>query len=129
MDASRAPAVPAAASAGIVREFRRAWEAKDIDALLAVLAPDAVAVGDGGGVVTALPEPVAGAGPIARFLVDLISRAPGMELVEETVNAQPGLVVRYEGGIAAVFAFAFEDGRVKRFWGVRNPEKLRPWTD
>src|SRR3954462_2643312 len=35
--ASRAPARPAAGQAGIVRDFKRAWEAKDLDALIGLL--------------------------------------------------------------------------------------------
>ncbi|MEV5569869.1 RNA polymerase sigma factor SigJ [Spirillospora sp. NPDC052269] len=129
LEASRTPAVPVAQSARVVRDLRRAWEAKDIGALVAVLAPDAVAVGDGGGVVSALLEPVEGAEAIARYLVRVLDMAPGMEVLEQTVNAQPGLVVRHEGAIAVVFTFDFEeDGRVKHLWGVRNPEKLRPWA-
>src|SRR5690242_15613410 len=37
--ASRAPAAPTAQQAGIVRAFRQAWEAKDIDALISLLDP------------------------------------------------------------------------------------------
>ncbi|MEV4259728.1 RNA polymerase subunit sigma-24, partial [Spirillospora sp. NPDC049652] len=91
-------------------------------------APDAVAVGDGGGVVAAMARPIEGAERIAAYMVDVISRAPGMEVAEETVNAQPGLVARNEGGIAAVFAFDVQDGLIKHIWCVRNPDKLRPWT-
>ncbi|MCP2341751.1 RNA polymerase sigma factor SigJ [Actinomadura rupiterrae] len=132
LDASRTPAPPAAQSARIVRDFRKAWEAKDIGALVGLLAPDAVAVGDGGGIVAAMLEPIEGAAAIAAYLVDLMARAAGMgqgmDLMEQTVNAQPGLVVRHEGTTAAVFAFEFEDDRIKRMWCVRNPEKLRPWA-
>ncbi|RFU37452.1 RNA polymerase subunit sigma-24, partial [Actinomadura logoneensis] len=128
LDEARTPAAPEAERRRVVRELRRAWAANDIGAFVAVLAPDAVAVGDGGGVVAAMPEPVEGAERIARHMVDIISRAPGMTVSEEMVNARPGLVARYAGGIAGVFAFEFEDGLVSRIWCVRNPEKLRPWT-
>ena len=40
---------PAARQAGIVRDFKQAWEAKDIDALIGLLDPDATAIADGGG--------------------------------------------------------------------------------
>ncbi|WP_026416613.1 RNA polymerase sigma factor SigJ [Actinomadura oligospora] len=128
LDAERTPATPPPRSAPIVRDLRRAWEAGDIGALIAVLADDAVAVGDGGGVVSALLEPVEGAEPIARYLLDVLAMAPDMELREQTVNALPGLVALREGAIVAVFTFGFEDGRIARIWAVRNPEKLRPWT-
>jgi hypothetical protein len=43
--ASQAPATPTAQQAGIVRDFKAAWEAKDIDALIGLLDPDATAIG------------------------------------------------------------------------------------
>src|SRR5271170_3502689 len=49
--ASQAPATPAAQRAGIVRDFKRAWEARDIDALIGLLDPDATVVADSGGLV------------------------------------------------------------------------------
>src|SRR5580693_5534528 len=67
--ASQAPATPAARQAGLVRDFKRAWEARDIDAIVGLLDPGATATGDGGGLVRAELRPVEGAGQIARFLV------------------------------------------------------------
>jgi RNA polymerase sigma-70 factor (ECF subfamily) len=37
------------------RDFKEAWEAKDIDALIGLLDPDAMAIGDGGDLVSAEP--------------------------------------------------------------------------
>ncbi|MEV4256126.1 sigma-70 family RNA polymerase sigma factor, partial [Spirillospora sp. NPDC049652] len=65
LDAARTPAAPTAQHTRVVRELKRAWEAKDIGAFVAVLAPDAVAVGDGGGVVAAMARPIEGAERIA----------------------------------------------------------------
>ena len=55
--AAQAPATPTAQQAGIVRDFKQAWEAKDIDALIGLLDPDATAIADGGGLATDLPAP------------------------------------------------------------------------
>ncbi|MEU0831704.1 RNA polymerase sigma factor SigJ [Streptomyces sp. NPDC005969] len=126
--ASQAPEATAARRAGIVRDFKRAWEAKDIDALIGLLDPDACAIGDGGGLVNAELRPVEGDGQVARYLVDLISRAPDMTILESTVNAQAGLTVQQEGVTVAVFAFDVTGDRIAHIWAVRNPEKLRPWT-
>ena len=38
---------------GIVRDFKQAWEANDIDALIGLLDPDATVIADGGGLVSA----------------------------------------------------------------------------
>ncbi|MFG2650369.1 RNA polymerase sigma factor SigJ [Streptomyces sp. NPDC048436] len=125
--ASHAPATPAGRHAEIVRDFKQAWEAKDIDALIGLLDPDATGLSDGGGLVSAAP-PTAGGEQIARYLIALADKAPGLTLLERTVNGQPGLVVRHEGVTVTVMAFAVADDRIQHFWAIRNPEKLRTWT-
>ena len=45
--------------------FLRALETGDLQALVDILAPDVVALGDGGGVKQALPRPVVGAAKVA----------------------------------------------------------------
>lgn len=127
--ASQARPTPAARQAGVVREFRRALEAGDIAALIGLLDPGAKAIADGGGLVSASPRPVVGAGEIARFLADLAERAPGsVTFAERAVNGQPGLIAQQDGVTVTVFAFRIADDRVTHIWAVRNPEKLRPWT-
>ncbi len=49
LHAAHAPATSPAQHAEIVREFKKAWEAKDIEALVGLLDPDATAIADGGG--------------------------------------------------------------------------------
>ncbi|GAA4672196.1 RNA polymerase sigma factor SigJ [Phytohabitans rumicis] len=128
--ASQAPVAPTARQAGIVRDFKRAWEAKDIDALIGLLDPDATAIGDGGGVATAEPRPIEGGERIARYLVDLAGRAPSnLAFLARTVNGQPGLVAQYDGVTVAVYAFEVADDRITHIWATPNPEKLRPWTE
>ena len=125
-----APARPGptnARQASIVRDFKQAWEAKDITALIGLLDPDAVASSDGGGQVTALLHPVAGAADIARRVVDLLGLAPDLTILERTVNGRPGLILQEAGVTSTVIAFAIADDRITRLWAVRNPEKLRPW--
>ena len=55
--AAQAPAAPAARQAGVVRAFKQAWEAKDIDALIGLLDPDATAIADGGGLAATFLRP------------------------------------------------------------------------
>jgi RNA polymerase sigma factor (sigma-70 family) len=126
--ASQASATPTARRADIVRDFKQAWEAKDIDALIGLLDPDATTVADGGGLVSALLHPIEGAEQIARLVLDVASRAPNLTILERTVNGQPGLVTQQDGVIVAVMAFDVVGDRIKHIWAVRNPEKLRPWT-
>jgi RNA polymerase sigma-70 factor (ECF subfamily) len=126
--ASQAPATPAAQRAGIVRDFKQAWEAKDIDALIGLLDPDATTIADGGGLVSAGLRPIEGGEQVARALVDIAGRAPGLTILERTVNGQPGLVAQQDGVTVTVYAFEVAGDRIKHIWAVRNPEKLRPWT-
>jgi RNA polymerase sigma factor (sigma-70 family) len=130
--ASQPPAQPPAAAparqAGLVRDFKKAWEAKDINALIGLLDPEATAIGDGGGLVTATLRPIEGAEQIARFFVDLIRAATDVTFLERTVNGQPGLVAQMGGRTVAVYAFDIAGGRIRHIWAVLNPDKLRPWT-
>jgi RNA polymerase sigma-70 factor (ECF subfamily) len=123
----RARKSPASARpAEVVGEFRRAWEAKDINALIGLLDPDVTAIADGGGRANAATHPIEGAERLTRYLVDLISRAPsGLNFLERTVNGQPGLVAQLAGVTVSVYAFEVVEDRVKRIWVVLNPAKLR----
>jgi len=125
---SQAPATPAPQRADVVSKFKQAWKAGDIQGLISVLDPDAVATGDGGGLVTAAARPVNGAVPIAQFFVELSTGLAGMTLIERTVNGQPGLAIEHDGATVAVLAFDVADDRIRNIWTVLNPEKLRPWT-
>src|SRR6266498_910973 len=57
---SQAPPTPTARQAGIVRDFKQAWEAKDIDALIGLLDRDATAIADGGGLAITFLHPIEG---------------------------------------------------------------------
>jgi RNA polymerase sigma factor (sigma-70 family) len=127
--AARAPATPAARQAGIVRDFKAAWEARDIEALIGLLDPGATAIADGGGLATTFLRPIEGGEQIARAWVEIASRSLStMTLLECTVNGQPGLVAQHNGLTVTVFAFDVTGDRIKRIWAVRNPEKLRRWA-
>lgn len=126
--AARAPATPVAQQAGIVRAFKQAWEATDIDALIGLLDPEATATGDGGGLVRAEPHPVEGAVRVARFFADRAGAVARMTLLERSVNGQPGLVALHDGVTVAVLAFQIAGDRIRHIWAVLNPDKLRPWT-
>jgi RNA polymerase sigma-70 factor (ECF subfamily) len=127
--ASQAPVTLTAQQADLVRDFKRAWEAKDIEGLIGLLDPDATAIGDGGGLASAALHPIDGGEQIARYLVDLTGRKPNnLAILERTVNGQPGLVAQQDGITVAVLAFDVADNRIRHIWAVLNPEKLRPWT-
>lgn len=127
--ASRTPVPPAAHQADLVRDFKQAWQAKDIGALIGLLDPDATVVADGGGLTRASLHPVEGGERIAQYLTDLFTKAPGtLTLGERTVNGRPGLIAQHDGRTVAVYAFDIAGDRITHIWAVLNPEKLRPWT-
>lgn len=128
IDESQAPATPAAQRAGIVRDFKQAWEAKDIEALVGLLDPNVTTVADGGGLVSAVLGPIDGAEQVARTFVDIANRVPGLTFLERTVNGEPGLVAQQDGVTVTVMAFDVAGEKIKYIWAVRNPEKLSPWT-
>ncbi|MER7550031.1 RNA polymerase sigma factor SigJ [Streptomyces anulatus] len=116
------------ARADVVRRVKEAWENKDIAALVDLLDPSAVMTADGGGLAGAVLRPVEGDARIASYMVAIADRAPGLELLERSVNGAPGLVAQRGGVVLTVAAFDVSEGRVARIWVVRNPEKLGPWV-
>ena len=126
--ASHASPSPTTQQADIVKDFKQAWEAKDISVLIGLLDPEATAIADSGGLAKAHLRPIEGSEQIARAYVDIAGRAPNVMILERTVNGQPGLVAQLDGATVTVFAFDIAGDRIKRIWAVRNPEKLRIWT-
>jgi RNA polymerase sigma-70 factor (TIGR02957 family) len=100
--------------------FRRAVETGDLQGLLDVLAPDVVALSDGGGVVPAALEPVVGAENVAAAL----GRTAGAAVHPAQVNGYPALILRRDGEIDTVVALRIESNLITGLYAVRNPEKL-----
>ncbi|MER5385193.1 RNA polymerase sigma factor SigJ [Streptomyces sp. NPDC002688] len=121
------PPVAAAGQADTVRHVKEAWQTKNIAALVDLLDPAAVMTADGGGMVGTVLRPIEGGALIARYMVAIADKAPGLELLERSVNGVPGLVARRAGAVTTVASFDVAHGRVTRIWAVRNPEKLRAW--
>ncbi|MEU6833000.1 RNA polymerase sigma-70 factor [Nocardia beijingensis] len=105
--------------------FRRALETRDLQGLLDILAPDVVAISDGGGIKQASPRPVIGAEKVARFIVGGLTRNDIALTVEAaTVNGSPALALHMNGELDGVIALRVEDTRITGLYYVRNPQKL-----
>ncbi len=105
--------------------FQRAIQTGDLQSLLDTLAPDVVALSDGGGVRRALTRPMVGADKVARLLAAHFDAFGGKESVElAQVNGYPALIMRLGGEIESVVAVRIDDARVTGLYVVRNPEKL-----
>ncbi|MEW2393873.1 RNA polymerase sigma factor SigJ [Streptomyces venezuelae] len=124
---TRAPGRPSRHQADVVRNFKQAWEAKDITALIGFLDPSAVSVADTGGLVEAGARSIAGPEPIAYGLIDLLGRMPDLTILERMVNGRPGLVIEHDGAVVTVLAMEATGDRITHMWVMRNPEKLREW--
>lgn len=119
------PAVEAAP--GQVEPFIAALNDGDEQALLSLLAPDAVFYGDGGGKTPSVLNPVFGAEKVARFFLGLGRKFPGrFSSGPASVNGAPGVLTFSHGELSSVTALAWEDGRIVRLYSVLNPDKLRP---
>jgi RNA polymerase sigma-70 factor, ECF subfamily len=117
--------VPPTEARAVLAAFQQALETGDLQSLLAILAPDVVAMSDGGGLVQAMPRPIVGAERLARLwrlVLEMVGTQLSIEAVE--VNGSPALILRLNGEIDTVMAVRIEDGVVTGLYGVRNPEKL-----
>jgi RNA polymerase sigma-70 factor (ECF subfamily) len=115
----------------VLSAFLDAATSGDFQGLLAVLAPDVIAVGDGGGFVPAGARPIVGATQVARFLISGLRRvqteAATLTAEPVLVNGSLGLLVDSEflgQPIRVVMAVTVADGRVTGVFDQLNPAKL-----
>ncbi|MGH7910877.1 MAG: sigma factor-like helix-turn-helix DNA-binding protein [Candidatus Dormibacteraceae bacterium] len=109
----------------VTRAFVAASLSGDTSALLALLAPDAVALSDGGGIVTAAINPIRGAGRVARFMAGIGTRASGERFSSAYVNGVFGAVGERDGRVTTVGVLDIVDGLVAGVYVIVNPDKLR----
>jgi RNA polymerase sigma-70 factor (ECF subfamily) len=108
----------------VVECFLAAVATGDLQGLMDVLAPNAVLIADGGGVVQAVRQPVVGAKKICNLIRGFPKLAPTAVLEPMVLNGTPGARLVVDGQLDTVLGFAFDNGRISRIFTVRNPEKL-----
>ncbi len=109
-----------AEQARVVEAFVAACSAADLPALLAVLDPDVVLRGDGGGKVRALRHTVRGAGTAGPVLLSYL-RTPPEAMRRVDVNGAPGLLLRDGSGVLTVIAFTVDEGAWPRSTWCATP--------
>lgn len=107
-----------------VRSFLAALQSGDLQGLLDVLAPDVVAVADGGGLVPAVARPVEGADRVARLLIGLARVAPTARLDATWLNGAPAVRAELDGKLDTVVSLTVEGGSITGVYAIRNPQKL-----
>lgn len=110
----------------VVGRLVAALNSGDLQGLMDVLAPDVVAVGDGGGKVQgAARRPILGADRVARYVLGGLAKARGAIVAIATrVNGEPGIRMEMDGQVLAVLGLAIDDGRITRIFSIANPDKL-----
>lgn len=114
-----------------VRRLLTALEQGRAEAVVSLLAKDAVLISDGGGKALAAVRPIASADRVAGFLLGLMQKARSEAEEEEatvfnlrSVNGQTGIEILVGGKVAAI-ALLQADGRaIRNLYLVRNPDKL-----
>ncbi|MGI5227638.1 RNA polymerase sigma factor SigJ [Actinoallomurus sp. CA-142502] len=114
--------------AALVAAFAEACRDGDLKRLITLLDPDVVVRGDGGGRVSALPEPVRGVEDVARWLL-AFTRRPPRRVRTALVNGAVGLVLEDADGVRSVLAATVDAGRITALDVVRNPDKLTAVRD
>ncbi len=118
-------AVSQAETREALEALQRAVSTGDLQDLVDRLAPDVVALGDGGGIKQALPRPVVGADKVGRlFGVGIEMMGSRMTSEFAQVNGWPALIIRLDGELDSVISMRVEDGLISAIYTVRNPEKL-----
>ena len=111
--------------------FLAAATSGDVRALAAVLAPDVVAIGDGGGLPGVGTRVVEGADRVARFYLGILGSKMSDDVTVEPVlvNGTAGLLVRgtYANGrpLLSVMGFTVDAGLITGIFNQLNPDKLR----
>ena len=125
-DTPRFDADPAERDA-LAARFLAAAREGDLEGLVAMLAEDAVLVGDGGGRARSIAKPMHGAAAIARALISFYGQIEkwGVTLHPAHVNGQPGFrLTDADGRIVNVGGFDVEGGRIRAIHSIVNPDKL-----
>jgi RNA polymerase sigma-70 factor (ECF subfamily) len=95
--------------------------------LQSMLAADVEFHGDGGGIASAVLNPVIGSDAVARLMQGIFVKARRYNIifVEAMVNGQPGFLAKSSAGeLISVMSLQIVDGKIQAFHSVVNPEKL-----
>ncbi|CAM4205564.1 putative RNA polymerase sigma factor FecI [Mycobacterium basiliense] len=111
--------------AQITAQFLETAASGDVDALMAMLAPDATWMADSGGKVSAARRPVVGADRVARAIAGLMRKGAGQLQVETVMcNSAPAVLFYLGERLEGVITTEIVDDKITNFYVMRNPDKL-----
>lgn len=111
----------------VLGQFVEHLSSGNVEAFLALLAPEVVLVSDGGGVKKAALRPIMGPEKVTRWLLGVLAHPDyeGPMTVEQcTLNDETALLMYAGGGLDCVGFLTVEDRGITAVHVVRNPDKL-----
>ena len=108
----------------VLDRFLTAVRTGDLQGLLDVLAPDVVAIADGGGEVPAMRSPVVGRDRVAALLSRFAKVVPDAVIDTMWLNGAPAGRVDRDGALDTAISVVVADGRITHIYAIRNPHKL-----
>ncbi|MEZ7003128.1 RNA polymerase sigma-70 factor [Streptomyces sp. AD55] len=109
----------------LTERFLAAAGGGDLAGLMALLAPDARLVGDGGGKRRAPVRVLESADKVGRFLIGVAGRGTWDTIRHLEINGGPAVLVLAGGRPDSVVQLDVAGGRVQAVYIIRNPDKLR----
>lgn len=129
--ADRGSILPAAhdtrpAPRGLIESLLVSLALGDVDGVLTLLAPEVVALSDGGPNRKAARYPLVGPDRVTRFWMHLARRYSDFRIEIDTVNGAPGIVVHEPDGTLYMAATIEVNaaGDIVRIYSQLNPDKL-----
>jgi RNA polymerase sigma-70 factor (ECF subfamily) len=113
----------------ITEQFLAAAANGDVDGLMAMLAPDATSIADGGGRVGAARKPIVGAEKVAALVAGPLRKGLlGRRLEVVTANGAPAVAV-YSGDVLdGILTLEIIGGKITHLYAMANPDKLTTVT-
>jgi RNA polymerase sigma-70 factor (ECF subfamily) len=119
--------VDSARTTELTEQFLTAAATGDVDALMSMLAPDAVWTADSNGKASAARRPVVGADRVAKAIIGIFrlgQKLPDVRIETAVYNSAPAVVVYSGDHLEGVFLVEIVDGNITHFYAMRNPDKL-----
>ncbi|MFD0277998.1 RNA polymerase sigma-70 factor [Kitasatospora sp. NPDC127111] len=110
----------------VTESFLAACAGGDLNAVMALLAPDVTAWSDGGGKVTAARRPLHGLDAVARWMLGVLAKPElqGMAMESAQINGEEGILFTMGGHPVGALCYDLSEGRIQNLRFQVNPDKL-----